>query len=276
MTRAPEPDGRPAAARGRSRTKSGEALARRIEAEIVADGWPVGRLIGTEPDLLAQYGVSRPVLREAVRLLEYHMVAESRRGAGGGLRVTAPDPSAVTETAALYLDYVGVLASEMYSARSVLQVRCLELAIERLTEDGIRQLRDLVERLNTTEFNRLHELDHQVETLIAELSGDRVLTLFVKVLLQLAYQHGVPAEERLAQPDRTAEWRRQQVALAEAVLDGDAATARVRLLRYLEWAEQYARKSFPPSDARLNTGEQPWPFRSVGANGTDPGANGRP
>jgi len=51
--------------RRRLATKSAEALARRIEAEIVADGWQVGQLIGTEPELLALYGVSRPVLREA-------------------------------------------------------------------------------------------------------------------------------------------------------------------------------------------------------------------
>jgi DNA-binding FadR family transcriptional regulator len=242
--------------RRRLATKSAEALARRIEAEIVADGWQVGQLIGTEPELLALYGVSRPVLREAVRLLEHHMVAESRRGAGGGLRVTAPDPSAVTETAALYLDYVGVRASEMYSARAVLEVRCLELAIERLTEDGIRQLRELVEKLAATDILHLSAFDHRVETVVAELSGDRVLTLFVKVLLQIAYQHGAPPEERLATQGRTEEWRRQQVGIAEAVLAGDAATARVRLLRYLEWAEAFARKSFMANEVRaLGTAE---------------------
>lgn len=264
--RAQEPRGRSAASRPRPRTKSGEALARRIEAEIVADGWPVGRLIGTEPELLAQYGVSRPVMREAVRLLEYHMVAESRRGAGGGLRVTAPDPSAVTETAALYLDYVGVRASEMYAARSVLEVRCLELAIERLTEENIAELRDLVGKLRSTDIMQLFEYDHRVETVVAEFCGDRVLTLFVKVLLQLAYQHGVPLEERLADPGRTEEWRTRQIGIAEAVLAGDAATARVRLLRYLEWAEQYARKSFLANETRQAGSEDHWQLHSLPAD----------
>jgi DNA-binding FadR family transcriptional regulator len=249
VTQATQPPAQSATARRRPRTKSAEALARRIEAQIVADGWPVGELIGTEPELLAQYGVSRPILREAVRLLEYHMVAESRRGAGGGLRVTAPDLSAVTETAALYLDYVGVLASEMYAARSVLEVRCFELTIERLTEEGIRLLRDLVERLKSADITRVHDLDHQVETTVADLCGDRVLTLFVKVLLQLAYQHGAPIEERLANPARSENWRRHQIGMAQAVLNGDVATARVRLLAYLKWAEQFARKSFPSNEA---------------------------
>lgn len=228
----------------------GEALARRIEAEIVAQGWPVGLLLGTEQELLALYGVSRPVLREAVRLLEHHMVAESRRGAGGGLRVTAPNPSAVTETAALYLDYVGVRASEMYSTRAVLEVRCIELATEHLTEDGIGKLRELAARLRAAEVQRLPELDHQVEMAIAELTGDRVLTLFVSVLLQLAHQHRAPLEERLVRREQQEEWRDHQIGLAEAVIEGDAPLARVRLLRYLEWAEVIARPHFPPDHAQ--------------------------
>ena len=59
------------------------------------------------------------------------------RGAGGGLHVTAPDLSTVTETAALYLDYLQVRAGELYSAREVLESRCIELAVERL--DPIRK-----------------------------------------------------------------------------------------------------------------------------------------
>lgn len=226
----------------RAPTKTGKALARRIEAEIVAQGWPVGVLLGTEPELLERYGVSRPVLREAVRLLEQHMVAEARRGAGGGLRVTAPDPSAVTETASLYLDYLGVRVSQLHAARSVLEARCLELAVERLTEDGVARLRAAVAQLRRADVVELVELSHEVESTIAELSGDPVITLFVKVLLQLAHQHDRPIEKRQPMRRDTELRRDQQVAIAEAVIAGDAATARVRLLHHLDWAASCARR----------------------------------
>src|SRR5690349_11753302 len=61
-------------ANGRPR-KAAEALARRIQAEVIADGWHVGAYLGSEPDLLARYDVSRSVLREAIRLLEHNSVA---------------------------------------------------------------------------------------------------------------------------------------------------------------------------------------------------------
>ena len=66
-------------------------IARGIEAEVIATGWPVGAALGSEASLQRHYGVSRSVLREAVRLVEHHQVARMRRGPGGGLIVTEPD-----------------------------------------------------------------------------------------------------------------------------------------------------------------------------------------
>jgi DNA-binding FadR family transcriptional regulator len=230
----------------RAPAKSGEVLAQRIQREIAAAGWPVGERIGTETELLQRYQVSRPVLREAVRLLEHHMVVESRRGAGGGLHVTAPDLSTVTETAALYLDYLQVRAGELYSAREVLESRCIELAVERLTWSGAKRLREVADRLSQVGEQELTELDHVAESTIAELSEDPVLILFVKVLLELAHQHPAPVEERLAEEGRMQVWRSHQLEIVNAVLERDAERARTALLAYLGWAQTYALKRFRP------------------------------
>ncbi len=39
-----------------------EELAYLIESRIMENRWPVGRLLGTEPELMAFYGVSRSAL----------------------------------------------------------------------------------------------------------------------------------------------------------------------------------------------------------------------
>jgi len=231
--------------------KAAESLARQIEAEIIARGWPVGELLGIEADLLVRYGVSRPVLREAVRLLEHHMVATTRRGTGGGLRVTAPDSSAVASAAALYLDYRGVRISQLYAARATLESRCVELAVARLDEVGIARLRGIVEAISGMDAVTLLDHSHDLEEAIAELSGDPVLTLFVEVLLQLAHQHLAPPEERLEHAGAIESMRRAQLAIADAVLAGDTATARIRLSRYLEAAaEAYRQRVRAREDAR--------------------------
>jgi DNA-binding FadR family transcriptional regulator len=225
-------------------TKAAESLARRIEAEIVQRGWPVGELLGTEPELVERYGVSRPVLREAVRLLEHHMVAAMRRGAGGGLRVTAPDPSAVTTAAALYLDYRGVRVSQLYAARITLESRCVELTTDRLTEKGAERLEAVTEVLRGLDVVAMVDHSHDVEMAIAELSGDPVLTLFVEVLLRIAQQHLVPPEERPGRANDIEQMRRAQLRVVDAILARDAAKARERLVRYLEAAASSARRRF--------------------------------
>src|ERR1700722_20641397 len=80
----------------RASPKLAEKVASDIEREILAAGWPVGAIVGSEKELLDKHGVSRAVLREAIRLLEHHMIATLRSGPGGGLIVTAPDPAVVT------------------------------------------------------------------------------------------------------------------------------------------------------------------------------------
>src|SRR5438067_13885634 len=65
--------------------KLGVVVARQIEAEILDRGFPVGEVVGSEAGLIERYGVSRAVLREAIRLLEHRNVAAMRRGPGGGL-----------------------------------------------------------------------------------------------------------------------------------------------------------------------------------------------
>ena len=57
----------------------------------MAEDLQPGDLVGTEPELIEREGVSRALLREAVRLLEHHHIARMRRGPGGGLFVMAPE-----------------------------------------------------------------------------------------------------------------------------------------------------------------------------------------
>jgi DNA-binding FadR family transcriptional regulator len=95
-------DGRTTEAR---QGKRAEVLAATIGEDIAGSGLPAGSVFATEAELLHRYGVSRAILREALRLLEYHTVARTRRGPGGGLLVTEPLAQPSIDTFALYLQY---------------------------------------------------------------------------------------------------------------------------------------------------------------------------
>src|SRR6266487_6363834 len=67
----------PAREQGHVTLKKAEIVADQIAQTIVGQRWEPGELFGSEVELIARYGVSRAVFREAVRLLEHHGLARS-------------------------------------------------------------------------------------------------------------------------------------------------------------------------------------------------------
>ncbi|GAB2853474.1 FCD domain-containing protein [Actinocorallia aurea] len=229
---APAPDGD---------AKMSELLAVRIHNEVVHRGWPEGELLGTETELLARYGVSRAVLREAIRVLEHHAVATMRRGPAGGLVVTEPEPSAAVEMMALYLDYRRVTREDLHAVREAIELGCLDLVLARRGEPGVQRA------LESAVASARASTGRATFTEIAELAGNPVLTLFLHIVTELAGRHlrELRAEggaRGVEVPDAVelSRWSRySQGRIAEAVLAGDASLARHRLRRDL--AEAFAR-----------------------------------
>lgn len=217
---------------GGDRSKTGEALAARIEQEIIDLGWPVGRVLGSEAELLDRYEVSRAVFREAVRLLEHQMVARMRRGPGGGLVVEAPDGSSVTNAVALYLEYSRVQPSHLLETRIALEMKCVELATERIDEAGVERLRAILRHEGSVRAEQFAAHSHDLHIALAEITGDPVMELFVKVLTRLTGEHAYPADER--PEDRDAEAHLVHARIVDAVIAGDSALAQRRMLRHLQ------------------------------------------
>ena len=104
----------------------------------------MGEVLGSQAELIARYGVSRAVFREAVRLVENQQVASMRRGPGGGLVVTEPTVDAIIDAAVLYLHRANTRLDEVFEARIVLEEIAAELATDRLTDVDAAGLRSLV------------------------------------------------------------------------------------------------------------------------------------
>jgi DNA-binding FadR family transcriptional regulator len=230
--------------------KLGEEIAMQIERDIIARGWPVGQLLATEVELLEKYGVSRGVLREAIRLLEHHRVARSRRGRGGGLIVTEPDAYSAARSLALLLQYQGATIGDLFEARKLVEGNAVELAARRLDRDGAERLREALSR------ERFHAADleakkpggprspgfHDVHVLIGQLSGNPVISLFGDVsarmfgelLASWAAGQGVTDIR-----DASAEGSRVHERIVEAIIAGDGETARRRMLRHLDAQEKF-------------------------------------
>ena len=134
----------------RDKVKRAEQVASVIRADIMARGWPVGEVLGAEPELIDRYGVSRAVLREAVRIVEFLGVARMRQGPGGGLVVTAPDATAVTTAALVYFAFDQVKLEEVLGARRIIEETAVELAATRATDAQLDDIFDLARSVRNT------------------------------------------------------------------------------------------------------------------------------
>ena len=214
--------------------KRAERVARRITQEIVGSGMQPGALVGGEKELIEQEGVSRAVLREAVRLLEHHQIAGMRRGPGGGLFVLEPSASAVTEITAIYLARRGMELASLGELRTGVEVALAGLAAERIDTAGAALLNDAIGREQAAGDEEQNEGAGDLHVVVASAARNRVLELVALVLIRLISLHQV---ERLALQARTqarADALREHEAIAAAVKTGDRELSRRRMRRHLE------------------------------------------
>jgi DNA-binding FadR family transcriptional regulator len=216
-------------------------VARRIEADVVQQGWPIGVSLGSEPDLRERYGVSRAVFREAVRLVEHHKVARMRRGPNGGLFVTAPDAGPAAQALVIYLEYVGTSLDDLMHARRLLEPLAAGLAAERITEEGITLVRQTVDAEQITDQPEDRSAEG-LQVVVGQLSGNPVYQLFIDVLVQLTYRFSEPMSVGTREYRRARAWVvHQHIGIADAIIAGDSGKAEARSSEFLDGLSEWMR-----------------------------------
>ncbi len=93
-----------------------------------------GDFLPNEAELMAHFGVSRPTLREAVRVLESERLVEVRRGSRTGARVRVPGPEIVARPAGLLLELSGATIADVMVAQAGIEPMAARLLAESGTE----------------------------------------------------------------------------------------------------------------------------------------------
>jgi DNA-binding FadR family transcriptional regulator len=221
--------------------KLAEATAERIRADLAQQRAAVGDVLGSEDEVREQYGVSRQVLREAVRLLEHHGVAKMRRGPGGGLVVSEPDPWATVEAIAVYLNYQRADVADLRDVRIALELACLDRVVARHDDpDVATRLHRSADFDETAAAEELRASVHGVHRELAHLSGNPVLALFFDVLASLWERQGLRGSASpLNNRDVLRTVKAAHTGIVDAIVHGDLGLARHRMDRHMralaEW-----------------------------------------
>ena len=214
--------------------KTAELIATQLRRQIVRGELKAGDTLPAEVELMAQFGVSRPTLREAFRILETEVLISVRRGSRGGARVMAPELSVAARYVGLLLQLSETTIVDVLEARIAIEPVCAGMLAQRSDPAAIvalhacsQELRDAVESKTTAPdpvywsslTSRFHEL-------ILQHCGSNTLAVQCGVLQDIvATHHAIAVSRRFQEADRSEAFRqmirsyRKLVKLVEA---GDA------------------------------------------------------
>jgi DNA-binding FadR family transcriptional regulator len=185
----------PAAPRGvRFRPPRGDAseqVALEIRRYVVQHALLPGDRLGTEQQLAQEFGVSRPTLREGLRLLASSHLVRASRGPGGGIFVANTPNDGIgrnlSESIQTMLDTATVTLDELLDARVALEVPLAGLAARNATDETVRDLRAAIaaaEGLQPAEegFRKADTRFHQI---IGATAGSELLRAFTSWILEV-------------------------------------------------------------------------------------------
>jgi DNA-binding FadR family transcriptional regulator len=171
--------------------KAAVVVAGRIRRSIIEGKIQPDQALPNETELTAIYDVSRPVVREALRILESEALIKVKRGAGGGARVRSPDVGVAARYTALILQWEGTTLADLFEARAILEpaaVRRLATlqppgALERLKQRHLEELA-VVEDLNA--YPVIATLFHED---VIDLAGNKTMAVLGRLILEIVEKH---------------------------------------------------------------------------------------
>jgi DNA-binding FadR family transcriptional regulator len=213
--------------------KTAELVARQIRNAIIRGELSDGDNLPAEAQLIAEFEVSRPTVREAVRILESEGLIAVARGARGGAKVSSPNYEMVARAAGITLQAQRATIGDVYEMRMLIEPPAARLVAERNAVEGGKALRAHLETEYALVRDRLAEsvAIARFHRLMIDLAGNVTLALIAHALQGLFERH-LQLAQRRDPPDngeylerRTRLGMKSHARLIDLIEAGDGAAA---------------------------------------------------
>ncbi|KGJ09856.1 FadR family transcriptional regulator (plasmid) [Paracoccus versutus] len=210
-----------------SRKNAAETVFEDLRGAILAGRLPVGIRLPSEAKLAEHYGVSRPIIREAMRSLQTLGLTRSRSGSGSFV---------ISDRQAPELAYGNYSARELIEARPFIEIPAAGWAALRRSDEDMARLLQLCDSMERQEDAlKWVRLDSDFHCLIAEAARNRLFARIVTdsrdALMRQSELVNLMADRRITS---NLEHRR----IAEAIAAGSETEARTAMRDHLDEVEQ--------------------------------------
>src|SRR4051794_35171403 len=161
-----------------------EQVAEAIRAYMQSEGLGPGDRLGREEDLARQFGVSRPTLREALRLLSSSHLVRASKGPGGGIFVAATPEEGIGRTVsasvASMLEAQSITIDELLETRMLFEVPLAGLPARRAPEEEVPPLHALRAggESRPDDAKLVGSVDEPLPRQISVIAGNRLAAAF--------------------------------------------------------------------------------------------------
>src|SRR3954468_23722338 len=161
-----------------------EQVADAIRVYMQKQGLTPGDRLGREEDLARQFGVSRPTLREALRLLSSSHLVRASKGPGGGIFVAATPEEGIGRTVsasvASMLETESITMDELLETRMLFEIPLVGLAAERANDEDVARLHALLAEAESRpdDATLVGWVDEPLHRQISQIAGNRLAAAF--------------------------------------------------------------------------------------------------
>lgn len=181
----------------------------------------------SEMQLARQFGVSRPVVREAIVSLNALGLTTSLNGRGTFVTSTTAEPPLLLG---------GYAPEHVNEIRRCLEIPAARLAALRRTDADIVRLRGLLARIDAEEeANRRNKIDAEFHVGIAEVTGNPLLTRLIGDMRSSLEDESLTVS---VVANRRAGARAEHLAIVEAIARQDGAAAADAMCAHLDAIDQ--------------------------------------
>jgi DNA-binding FadR family transcriptional regulator len=163
--------------------KTADLVVRHLRRLIIRGELKEGDALPPESDLMDEFQVSRPTMREAIRMLEAEGLISVRRGAHGGARVIPPTEVVAARYAGLLLQYRNTPLKDIYDARALLEAPAAGLAAKRRKKTDLTRLEKCVNEAQASDdSSEMLGCHHDFHSLVVEIAGSESIVLLSAML----------------------------------------------------------------------------------------------
>ncbi|MEV6105648.1 FCD domain-containing protein [Streptomyces sp. NPDC051940] len=215
-----------------------ELVLEAIEEQVLSGRLKAGDRLPPERELAPTLGVSRPALREALRVMEGIgvLVSQVGRGPDAGARIVRNPDDALGRVLRLHLALGSYSVDDVLEARIVLERSSVEAAARQASEEDLAEADAMLARMEeaASDVAGFNDLDTAFHVLIARSSGNHLVSTLTSAVRESVRTLILQAEEAAGDWERTAAaLNAEHAELLRLIRAGDGAAAAALVERHI-------------------------------------------